>query len=80
MQTVTVPAKTIEKILSRLDYLTQKVEDINIKLSGQEPSYGSDEWWKWSDAKAMQEVKEGKYTKIHNKKELRQYLNSLKTA
>lgn len=44
MQTVTVPAKTFENILSRLDQLSRAVEDIKEKLEGA-PPYGSDEWW-----------------------------------
>lgn len=80
MQTVTVPAKTFEKILSRLDLLTQEVADIKTRLFEKEPSYGSDEWWGWSNAKALQEVKEGKGTVIHNKKELKEFFKSLRTA
>ncbi len=79
MQTITVPAKTFEKILSKLDYLSRAVEAINEKLEGA-PAYGSDEWWKWSNEKAIEEIRQGKDTVIRNKKELNQFLNSLKTA
>ncbi len=79
MQTVTVDAKTFEKILSKLDHLTRKVEDINEKLEGA-PAYGSDEWWEWSDKKADEDIKMGRVSAVlHNKKELQQYLDSLKT-
>ena len=79
MQTITIPAKTLEKILSRLDSLNRRVEALNEKLEGV-PTYGSDAWWEWSNAKALEEIKQGKGTVIHNKKELDQFLNSLKTA
>lgn len=79
MQTVTVPAETFEKILSKLDHLSRAVEVINEKLEGA-PPYGSDEWWEWSNAKAQEDIKNGRYTALHNKKELRGYLHSLKTA
>lgn len=76
MQTITVPVKTFEKILSRLDHLSRAVEAINEKLEGA-PPYGSDEWWEWSNAKALKSIKEGKGTVIHNKKELDEFFNSL---
>ena len=80
MQTVTVPAKTFEKILSRLDQLTQDVQAIKSTLSEKEPLYGSDEWWEWSNAKALKEAREGKGTVIHNKKELKEFFKSLRNA
>lgn len=78
MQTVTVPAKTFEKILSRLDQLTQDVQAIKSSFFGKEPPYGSDEWWEWSNIKALQEVRAGKGTTLHNKKELKEFFKSLR--
>lgn len=80
MQTVTVPAKTFEKILSRLDLLTQEVADIKTRLFEKEPHYGSDAWWEWSDRKAKEDIKKGRYVTLHSKKEAQEYLDSLKTA
>lgn len=79
-QTVTVPTKTFEKILSRLDLLTQEVADIKTRLFKKEPTYGSDEWWEWSDKKAMEEIKQGKGITLHNKKELKEFFRNLKNA
>lgn len=79
-QTISVPIKTFEKILSRLDQLTREVETIKIRLFESEPAYGSDAWWEWSDKKAKEDIKAGRYTTLHNKKELKEYLDSLKTA
>lgn len=79
MQTITVPAKTFEKILSRLDQLGRMVEAINEKLESA-PPYGSDEWWEWSEKKADEDIKAGRVSAVlHNKKELQGFLNSLKT-
>lgn len=80
MQTVTVPAKTFERILSKLDQLIDDVQVIKSNLFAKEPLYGSDEWWKWSNAKAMQEVREGKGTVIRNQKELRAFFKNLRNA
>lgn len=79
MQTVTVPAKTFEKILSRLDHLSRAVEAINEKLEGV-PPYGSDAWWEWSDKKAMEDIKAGRYTTLHSKKEVKEFFKNLKNA
>ncbi|OGH41870.1 MAG: hypothetical protein A3H79_03990 [Candidatus Levybacteria bacterium RIFCSPLOWO2_02_FULL_36_8b] len=79
-QTVTVPVKTINDIFSRLDELTKTVKKISARLFEKEPSYGSDEWWEWSDKEALREIKAGKGIKIHNKKELNAFFNNLKTA
>lgn len=76
MQTVTIPAKTFEKILSKLDYLGRAIEAINDKLEGA-PLYGSDEWWEWSNKRALKSIRDGKGTVIHNKKELDDLFNSL---
>lgn len=80
MNTVTVPAKTINDIFSRLDELTKAVKKISARLLNEEPRYGSDEWWEWSDQEALKEIKAGKGIKIHNKKELNAFFNNLKTA
>lgn len=79
-QTITVPAKKFEEILSRLDQLTREIRAIKMKLFESEPAYGSDEWWEWSDRKAMEDIKKGRFTTIHNKKELNVFLNSLKSS
>ncbi len=80
MQTVTVPAKTFEKILSRLDLLTQEVADIKARLFEKEPRYGSSEWWEWSDKKAKEDIKAGRYVTLHSAKEAQEYLDSLKST
>lgn len=80
MQTVTVPTKTFEEILFRLDQLNRAVEAINEKLESA-PIYGSDEWWKLSEKKADEDIKAGRVSPtLHNKKELQQFLNSLQTS
>ncbi len=80
MQTVTVPAETFEKILSRLDQLTEDVQAIKSSFFEKEPPYGSDAWWEWSDKKAKEEIKQGKGITLHNKKELKEFFKNLKNA
>lgn len=80
MQTMTVPTKTFEEILSRLDQLTKEVHVIRVKLFESEPPYGSNEWWEWSDRKAMEDIKAGRFVELKNKGELKTYLDSLKSA
>lgn len=76
-QTITVSPKTIEEILARLDRLTKEVKAIKTRLFEEEPSYGSDAWWEWSDKKAIEDIKAGKGIKITNKKELDAFFKSL---
>lgn len=80
MQTVVVPVKTFEKILSRLDQLTKDVQAIKSSFFEKEPPYGSDAWWKWSDKKAKEDIKAGRYITLHSTKEAQKYLNSLKST
>lgn len=76
-QTITVSPKTIEAILDQLDTLTKEVKMIKAKLFQEEPSYGSDAWWEWSDKQAIEEIKAGKGIKINNKKELAGFFKNL---
>lgn len=75
-QTVTIPAKTIDEIFSRLDELTKVVKKISVKLLNEEPAYGSNEWWEWSDKKALDEIRAGKGIKFNTAKEAIKWLNS----
>jgi predicted transcriptional regulator len=77
-QTVTISAKTIDEIFSRLDELTRAVKKIAAKLSEKEPLYGSDEWWDKEIKEAREDIEAGRYTTVNNRKELRQFLASLK--
>ena len=78
-QAITVSPKTIEEILAHLKTLTKEVKAIKVRLFTEEPPYGSDAWWEWSDKKAQEDIKAGRYTTVHNKKELKTFLDSLKT-
>ena len=80
MQTITIPVETFEKLVSRLDELTREVKAIKVRLFDKEPRYGSDEWWEWSEKKATEDIKAGRFIELKNKKELQIYLNFLKSA
>ena len=76
MQTVTVPTETFEKIISKLDQLAKDVQAIKSSLHEQEPPYGSDEWWEWSDKKAKEDIKMGRVKKFDSAEEAIKWLNS----
>ena len=78
--TVTIDSKMLSEILMRLDKLTKDVADVKERLFSAEPIYGSDEWWEWSDKKALEEIRAGKGTLMRNKKELQAHIDSLKQA
>lgn len=75
-QTITISSKTTEEILARLDKLTKEVKAIKTKLFEEGPPYGSDEWWEWSDKKALKEIRAGKGVKFNTAKEAIKWLNS----
>jgi len=75
-QTITVPTKSFEEVLSRLDQLTKEVRAIKMKLFSGEPVYGSDEWWEWSDKKAMDDIKAGRTVKFDSAEKAIKWLNS----
>lgn len=77
-QTITVSPKTIDDILARLDALTKDVKTIKTRLFKEEPRYGSDAWWEKENNEGLRDIKKGKYTELHTKKELQTFLDSLK--
>jgi len=76
-QTVTISTKTIDKILTRLDELTKEIRAIKERLLAERPLYGSNAWWEKEIKEAQQEIKEGKGTVIHNKKDLNSFFKRL---
>lgn len=76
MQTITVPVETFEKLVSRLDELTREVKAIKMSLFEKEPSYGSKEWWEWSEKKADEDIKAGRVFKFDSAEEAIKWLNS----
>ncbi len=79
-QTISVDINTIKLILQRLDDLAQDVAEIKKKVSEKEPPYGSQAWWDWSDKKAKEDIKKGRYTMVRDKNELQTHLDSLKRS
>jgi len=75
-QTVSIDAKIAKDIVSSLRELKQQLASLNEKLENA-PPYGSDEWWKWSNRKALQSIKRGQGITVRNKKELDEFFNTL---
>ncbi len=78
-QVLAVDSKIVKNILSTLQELREELARLNQKFE-KEPPYGSDEWWEWSDKKAMEEIKQGKGIVLHNKKELKGFFKNLQDA
>lgn len=79
-QTIAVDPKTIKQILHRLDDLAKDVAVIKEKVTEDEPLYGSDEWWEWSDKKAHEDIRKGRFTVIRDARSLKKHLDSLKKS
>lgn len=78
-QTVSLSTKAIDEILKRLDGLTQEVKAIKERIFDEEPLYGSDEWWEWSEKKADEDIKARRvHGPFKTAKELQKFLDSLK--
>lgn len=75
-QTVVIDNKTINTILSTLRDIKKEVVRLSEKLK-EAPPYGSEEWWEWSDKRALNSIKGGRGTTITSKKELNNFFKSL---
>lgn len=75
-QTITVSSKTIEEIFAHLNTLTKEVKEIKAKLFEEEPPYGSDAWWEWSERKADEDIKANRLVRFDSAKDAIKWLNS----
>ena len=75
--TITVNAKTLEHVVSQLDKLTKDMAAVKERLLLEEPPYGSDAWWEWSDKKALEDYKKGDYISFKSTKEMVEHLKKL---
>lgn len=78
-QTISLDIKIVKDLVITLRELKEEVARLREKVE-LEPPYGSHEWWEWSNAKALQEVRGGKGTVLHNKEEIKEFFNSLRDA
>lgn len=77
MQQATISTqRTLKEIISRLDQLSKEVKLIRYTLSQAKPPYGSEAWWKWSDAKALEDIKKGRTKSFKSAEEATKWLNS----
>lgn len=63
--------ETLLKRLSRLEKMMAML------LKKEEPPKGTDEWWEWSDKKALEGIKRGEYKEFKSAKEMVTYLEKL---
>ena len=69
----------VEKIADMMmrEEATKRYKETYVYEEG-EPEYGTDAWWEWSDAQALEDIKEGRYTTVKTKEELQTFLDRLK--
>jgi len=70
--------QTQNQILTILNKMQKDLTEVKKKIEDLEPVYGSDAWWDWSDKRAMDDIKAGRYTTVRSKKELVKFMDSLK--
>ncbi|MBU4016875.1 hypothetical protein KJ980_02960 [Patescibacteria group bacterium] len=74
-QVIQLSQSQFETLLQRLSRLEKMVAKLLVKE--EEPMEGTDEWWEWSDKKALEEIKKGEYYELKDKKELDDFFNNI---
>jgi flagellar biosynthesis component FlhA len=77
-QTISIDTKVMQRLINDIETLQKEMAEIKAGLLNREPAYGSDSWWEWSEKKAKQDIKAGRYTVVHDAKTLQAHLNALK--
>lgn len=62
----------LNKRVNRLEQLVNKLLELK-----DEPPYGSDEWWEWSDKNALEAIKKGDSIEFGSAREMVSYLKKL---
>jgi hypothetical protein len=73
--TVTLTQPAYKELLDRLTRLEKIVVSLLEKFE-KEPTYGSNEWWKYSIKKGEEDIKKGNYKLFDSGKSLSKYLQS----
>ena len=76
-QSVSIDAKTIQRILSELNKLRKDIAVIKEKLS--ESVYGSEKWWGEAVREGKEEIQSGDYYELRDKKELKDFFKNIRT-
>lgn len=74
--TVTLTQPAYKELLDRLTRLEKMVITLLEKFE-REPTYGSSDWWEWSDKQALKDIKAGDYKAFSSAKEMTKYLKTL---
>lgn len=74
-QTMNISQSEFDELNQRVKRLEQIVKKLLEKEV--EPPYGSDEWWEWSDKKALEAIKKGEYKEFSSAKDMVTYLKIL---
>lgn len=74
--TITLSQSAYKELLTRMNRLEKMVSSL-LERFEQEPTYGSEAWWMWSDKKALEDIKKGSYRTFESVKDMKKYLQSL---
>lgn len=72
--TVTITRSEFNRLTERLNRLEQSL-NVFVEWLGNEPPIGTDQWWEWSDRKALLDVRKGNYSSFDSAEEMVSYLN-----
>ncbi len=74
--TVILSESAYKKLVNRLSHLERVVMDL-VEKFGQEPPEGTDAWWERAHKMGMDAKKNGQYTRIKTKTELKNFFKNL---
>ncbi len=79
--TITIPRSQFDRLNNRVVHLERVVrrvaEKIGLPEETLEPSYGSDEWWEWSDNQARADIQAGRTTTLKTKEDIDRFFDTL---
>jgi hypothetical protein len=76
--TITLTQTEFDTMTKRISKLETMVKNLSAKidtLMDHEPAEGTQEWWDWSNKKALEEVKKGKTIHFDSVEEMTRYLS-----
>lgn len=75
-QTISLKQSEYQKLIKRITKVEEQISNL-IDIFQKEPSYGTEEWWKWAQTKGIEAMKKGEYTEITTSKQRKSYFQSL---
>ena len=77
--TVTLSQSAYKNLLARMNKLEKMIATL-LERFEQEPLYGSEAWWDWSNKKGKQDIEKGDYYELRNKKDIDNFFKNIESG